>query len=193
MKHTDTHQKSLKVKHSSSWNKKEFIHMTKWVVLINSIKNNWWQKMNFTVFWVMSTYLTISANMYKMFGTHLTLRQWEIIMIFINLIHAIILQVLDCLGMIQYVKNDRYKIRLSWFIFEVRHSSTYWYIWKFLKGLSETLKTWSMLLFYKSWTVLGWYSMSRMTNIKLELMTDIDIFQFNERGIWSDISYVANR
>lgn len=52
-------------------------------------------------------------DMYKMFGTHLTLRQWEIIMIFINLIHAIILQVLDCLGMIQYVKNDRYKIRLS--------------------------------------------------------------------------------
>ena len=40
---------------------------------------------------------------------------------------------------------------------------------------------------------LSWDSMLRMTNIKLELMTDIDMFQFIERGLKDGISYISNR
>ena len=40
---------------------------------------------------------------------------------------------------------------------------------------------------------LSWDAMLKMTNIKLELMTDIDMFQFIEKGLRSGISYIANR
>ena len=40
---------------------------------------------------------------------------------------------------------------------------------------------------------LSWDAMLKMTNIKLELMVDIDIFQFIEKGLRGGISYIANR
>ena len=40
---------------------------------------------------------------------------------------------------------------------------------------------------------LSWDAMLKMTDIKLELMTDIDMFQFIEKGMRSGISKIANR
>ena len=40
---------------------------------------------------------------------------------------------------------------------------------------------------------LSWDAMLKMTNIQLELMTDIDMFQFIEKGMRGEISYIANR
>ena len=40
---------------------------------------------------------------------------------------------------------------------------------------------------------LSWDAVLKMTNIKLELMTDIDMFQFIEKGMHGGVSYIANR
>ena len=40
---------------------------------------------------------------------------------------------------------------------------------------------------------LSWDAMLKMTDIKLELMTDIDMYQFIEKGLTGGISYIANR
>ena len=39
---------------------------------------------------------------------------------------------------------------------------------------------------------LSWDAMRKMTNIKLGLMVDIDMFQFIEKGTRSGVSYIAN-
>ena len=40
---------------------------------------------------------------------------------------------------------------------------------------------------------LSWDAMLKMTKIKLELMVDIDMFQFIEKGMRGGVSYIANR
>ena len=40
---------------------------------------------------------------------------------------------------------------------------------------------------------LSWDAMLKMTNIKLELMSDIDMFQFIEKGMHGGVSYIANQ
>ena len=40
---------------------------------------------------------------------------------------------------------------------------------------------------------LSWDAMLKMTNVKLELMTDFDMFQFIEKGLRGATSYIANR
>ena len=40
---------------------------------------------------------------------------------------------------------------------------------------------------------LSWDAMLKMTNIKLELMTDVEMFQFIEKGMHGGVSYIANR
>ena len=39
---------------------------------------------------------------------------------------------------------------------------------------------------------LSWDAMLKMTNIKLELMTDVNMFQFIEKGMRGGVSYIAN-
>ena len=46
---------------------------------------------------------------------------------------------------------------------------------------------------YFTYPGLSWDDMLKMTDIKLELMTDIDMFQFIEKGLRGGISYIANR
>ena len=40
---------------------------------------------------------------------------------------------------------------------------------------------------------LSWDAMLKITNIKLELMTDIDMFQFIEKGMHRGVSYITNQ
>ena len=40
---------------------------------------------------------------------------------------------------------------------------------------------------------LSWDAMFKMTNIKSELMTNIDMFQFIEKGLRGGVSYITNR
>ena len=40
---------------------------------------------------------------------------------------------------------------------------------------------------------LNWDAMVKITNIKLELMTDIDMFQFIKKGMHGGVSYIANQ
>ena len=40
---------------------------------------------------------------------------------------------------------------------------------------------------------LSWNAMLKLTNIKLELITDVDMFQFIEKGMHGGVSYIANR
>ena len=40
---------------------------------------------------------------------------------------------------------------------------------------------------------LSWDAMLKMTNIKLELMTNVDMFQFIEKGMRGGVSYIVNR
>ena len=40
---------------------------------------------------------------------------------------------------------------------------------------------------------LSWDAMLKMTNIKLELMTNINMFQFIEKGMHGGVSYIANQ
>ena len=40
---------------------------------------------------------------------------------------------------------------------------------------------------------LSWDAMLKLTNIKLELMTDVDMFQFIKKGMHGGVSYIANR
>ena len=40
---------------------------------------------------------------------------------------------------------------------------------------------------------LSWDAMLKMTNLKLELMIDIDMFQFIEKGMRGGVSYITNR
>ena len=39
---------------------------------------------------------------------------------------------------------------------------------------------------------LSWSTILKMTNIELELMTDVDMFQFIEKGMRGGVSYIAN-
>ena len=45
---------------------------------------------------------------------------------------------------------------------------------------------------YFTFPGLSWDAMLKMTDIKLELIIDVDMFQFIEKGICGGLSYIAN-
>ena len=46
--------------------------------------------------------------------------------------------------------------------------------------------------YYFTSPVLTWDTMLKMTDIKLELMIDVDMFQFIEKGMRGGVSYIMN-
>ena len=84
--------------------------------------------------------------------------------------------------------QSRYNGWISWSIFEVRYASACCCIWNIQKVLFTLLQTWRMLLFLGR----SWDAILKMTDIKLELLTDINMFQFIEKGMRGGISYLAN-
>lgn len=46
---------------------------------------------------------------------------------------------------------------------------------------------------YNTSPCLSWSAMLKMTGVKLEFMTDVDMFQFIEKGMRGGISYIAHR
>ena len=105
----------------------------------------------------------------------------------------------------QHISNEDYKhAKNIWKTFNISSMGEYHDI--YLKSdillLSDVFENFrkTCMLYYKldpchyfSSPGLSWDSMLKMTNIKLELITDIDMYQFIEKGMRGGISYIANR
>ena len=101
-------------------------------------------------------------------------------------------------------KDDFYSILNDEHISDMQyvHAIEVWKTFK-LKNLGEyhdvDIKSDVLLLadvfenFTKTYLGLSWDSMLKMTDIKPELITDIDTFQFIEKGMRGGVSYIANR
>lgn len=80
---------------------------------------------------------------------------------------------------------------LSWFVSEIRRFAIEKYIWEGQKNMSTYYKL--ELRTYCSSPVLNWDVMLKMTGIVLDLMTDIDMHQFIEKGMGDVASYIEQR
>ena len=49
------------------------------------------------------------------------------------------------------------------------------------------------ILWIRSLSLSSWDALLKMTNVKLELISDTDMYFFVEKGIIDGISYIANR
>lgn len=129
-------------------------HIT-WTALISLMKN-YQEKMNFTVFFEMCTYLMIKCtqNVWQTFNLK-TMGQY----------HDLYLRS-DILLLTDVFENLR-KTCLVYYHLDPYH--------------------------YFSSPRMSWDAMLKMTNIKLELMTEIDIFQYIEKGMHGGISYISIR
>ena len=88
----------------------------------------------------------------------------------------------------EYIQFKKYG-RIPRLAFKVRHPSTSRWFWPFQKDLYAILLT--RLCYYFTSPGLAWDAMLKMTDIKLELITDM--FQFIEKGMGGSISYIGNR
>ena len=105
----------------------------------------------------------------------------------------------------QHITNDEYDhARKIWKAFNIKTMGEYHglYLKSDVLLLADVFKSFrkTCLQYYKLdpchyFTSLGlsWDAMLKMTNIELELMTDVDMFQFIEKGMRGGVSYIANR
>ena len=49
------------------------------------------------------------------------------------------------------------------------------------------------ILWIRSLSLSSWDTLLKMTNVKLELISDTDMYFFVEKGMIDGISYIANR
>ena len=105
----------------------------------------------------------------------------------------------------QHITDDEYDhAKKVWKTFKIKTMGEYddIYLGSDVLLLAEVFESFrkTCLQYYKLdpchyFTSLGlsWNAMLKMTNIKLELMTDIDMFQFIEKGMRGGVSYIANK
>ena len=105
----------------------------------------------------------------------------------------------------EHISDDEYKhARIVWETFNLKNMGEYHnlYLKSDILLLADVFENFrkTCLQYYKldpchyfASPGLSWDAMLKMTNIQLELMTDIDMFQFIEKGMRGGISYIANR
>ena len=105
----------------------------------------------------------------------------------------------------QHITDDEYNhAKKVWNTFMIRTLGDYHdlYLVSYVVLLTDVFENFrkTCMQYYKLhpchyFTSLGlsWDGMLKMTNIKLELMTEIDMFQFIEKGMHGGVSYIANR
>ena len=105
----------------------------------------------------------------------------------------------------QHVTNGEYDhARRVWKTFDIKTMGEYQDLYLksdilFLADVFENFRKTSLLYYkldpchYFTSPGLSWDVMLKMTNIRLELMTNVDMFQFNEKGMRGGVSYIANR
>ena len=105
----------------------------------------------------------------------------------------------------QYIMNNEYNhAKEVWKVFDITTMGEYHDLYLksdalLLADVFENFRK-TCLQYYKLdschyFTSLGlsWDTMLKMTNIKLELMTDVDMFQFIEKGMHGGVSSIGNR
>ena len=105
----------------------------------------------------------------------------------------------------QHITDDEYdRAKKVWKTFNIKRMGEYYdlYLVSDVLLLTDVLENFrkTCMQYYKldpchyfTSPGLSWDAMLKMTNIKLELMTDIDMFQFIEKGMRGGVSYIANR
>ena len=105
----------------------------------------------------------------------------------------------------QHIANDEYDhAKKIWKAFKIKTMVEYHYLYLkndvlLLTDVFESFRK-TCLQYYKldpchyfTSPGLSWDAMLKMTNIKLELMVDVYMFQFIEKGMRGGVSYIANR
>ena len=105
----------------------------------------------------------------------------------------------------QHITNDEYDhAKNVWKAFKIKTMGEYHVLYLgsdvlLLADVSENFRK-TCLQYYKldpchyfSRPGLSWNAMLKMTNNELELMTDVDMFQFIEKGMRGGVSYTENR
>ena len=105
----------------------------------------------------------------------------------------------------QHITDDEYDhAKKVWKTFKIKTMSEYHnlYLGSDVLLLTDVFKNFrkTCMQYYKldpchyfTSAGLSWHAMLKMTNIKLELMTDIDMFQFIKKGMHGGVSYIANQ